>query len=215
MALLTGKGIDAREDVIIDASGMGSLFGMSEVVPLVASYDGDHQITKNFASASFFPLCRSLAVNDTLAGDSLSLSCIALTSEASWGETGPLTAEELAFTEGQDVAGPLCVGAAVSWPIGEVSDSVGTQPEGRMVVFGDIDFASNGYFDVSGNRDLILNGISWLAQREELIGIRPKEGEDSRLTLTAQSARSIFFMVVLVIPGSVLLLGVGVWLRRR
>jgi len=84
-----------------------------------------------------------------------------------------------------------------------------------MVVFGDIDFASNGYFDVSGNRDLFLNGISWLAQREELIGIRPRESENSRLTLTAQSARSIFFMVVLVIPGSVLLLGVSVWLRRR
>jgi ABC-type uncharacterized transport system involved in gliding motility auxiliary subunit len=41
-ALLSEKGISPREDVIIDASGLGSLFGMSEVVPLVATYDPVH-----------------------------------------------------------------------------------------------------------------------------------------------------------------------------
>ena len=214
-ALLSAKGISPRDDVIIDASGLGSLFGMSEVVPLVASYDPVHPVTKGFSTASFFPLCRSLAVVDTLPGDSLKVSCIATTSEASWGETGPLTEEEVAFSEEEDVGGPLCVAAAVSWPRGQQSDSLDVLPDGRIVVFGDVDFASNGFLSVSGNRDLVMNAVSWLAEREELIGIRPKEAERSNLILTAQAARSIFLLSVLVVPGAVLLLGISVWLRRR
>jgi hypothetical protein len=201
--------------VIIDASGLGSLFGMSEVVPLVASYDPAHPVTRDFSAASFFPLCRSLAVADTVPEDSLRVSCIATTSEASWGETGSLTGEEVAFSEENDIGGPLCVAAAVSWPRGDHADSLEVLPDGRIVVFGDVDFASNGFISVSGNRDLILNAVSWLAEREELIGIRPRETESTPLMLTAQAARSIFFLTVLVLPGTVLLLGIGIWLRRR
>lgn len=213
--ILFEKGISPRSDVIIDASGLGSLFGMSEVVPLVASYDPVHPVTKDFSTASFFPLCRSLAVADTLPGDSLKVSCIATTSEASWGEIDPLTGEEVAFSEEEDVGGPLCVAAAVSWPRGQQSDSLDVLSDGRLLVFGDIDFASNGFLSVSGNRDLVMNAISWLAEREELIGIRPKKTESSSLMLTAQAARSVFLLSVLVLPGAVLLLGISVWLRRR
>jgi ABC-type uncharacterized transport system involved in gliding motility auxiliary subunit len=213
--ILSEKGVSPRSDMIVDASGLGSLFGMSEVVPLVASYDPAHPITKDFSTASFFPLCRSLAVADTVPGDSLKVSCVATTSEASWGETDPLIGEEVAFSEEEDVGGPLCVAAAVSWPRGQQADSLDVLPDGRLLVFGDIDFASNGFLSVSGNRDLVMNAISWLVEREELIGIRPKPTESSSLILSAQAARSLFFLSVLVLPGAVLLLGISVWLKRR
>ena len=53
-------------------------------------------------------------------------------------------------------------------------------PETRLVAIGDSDFASNGALGVSGNRDLFLNTINWLAQQENLIAIRPRDPEDRR-----------------------------------
>ena len=44
---------------------------------------------------------------------------------------------------------------------------------------------SNGALRVSGNQDLFLNAINWLAQQENLIAIRPRDPEDRRITLTA------------------------------
>ena len=58
-------------------------------------------------------------------------------------------------------------------------------PHTRVAVFGDSDFASNGYIGLQGNSDLALNAINWLAEQENLISIRPRAPEDRRITLTA------------------------------
>ena len=211
--ILARRGIAARTDVIVDASGVGSIFGMSEVVPLVAQYASDHPITRGFATATFFPLCRSLAIADSTV-ESASPVCIAQTSEASWGETGGLAGEKVALDPGE-TGGPLCVAAASSWG-GQVGpDSLVPRSDGRLVVFGDVDFATNAFLDVSGNRDLCMNAVSWLAERGELIAIRPREGAGAYLTLTAEAARNIFILVVVVLPGVVLFAGIGMRLRRR
>ncbi len=211
--LLRPWGVEPRSDVILDASGIGSLFGMSEVVPLVAHYEENHAITQHFSAATFFPLCRSLSLADSLP-QGIEATCIATTSEASWGETGSLDAPEISFEPGMDTEGPLCVLAAISWDRSDLGDTSSAIP-GRMVVAGDIDFASNGFLRISANGDLFMNCLSWLAQREELIGIRPKEVRGGAMMLSAQAARSIFYLVVLVMPGAVLLPGLIVWLRRR
>lgn len=209
--VLARRGITARSDVIVDASGVGSIFGMSEVVPLVARYDVDHPITKGFATATFFPLCRSLSVAKP-AEDSSEVACLAFTSEASWGETGDLTGGKVSFDAGEE-GGPLCVGAAASWVREATGDTLKAQ--GRVVVFGDVDFVANAYLDVSGNRDLCLNALSWLAERGALISIRPREGGSASLTLSADAARSIFLLVVIVLPAAVLAAGIAVRVRRR
>ena len=41
-------------------------------------------------------------------------------------------------------------------------------------MFGDSDFASNAYGGVAGQPDLFTNTVSWLAQQENLIAIRPR-----------------------------------------
>ena len=61
------------------------------------------------------------------------------------------------------------------------------KPETRVVVFGDSDFASNAYAGGAlGNMNLFANAISWLAQQENLIAIRPTEAADRRVTMTPQ-----------------------------
>ncbi|MBN1425210.1 GldG family protein [Candidatus Fermentibacteria bacterium] len=205
------RGITARKDVIVDASGVGRVFGMSEVVPLVAHYSDDHPITRSFTAASFFPLARSLDVTGSQE-DSASVTCIAETGTASWAETGSLTSGTVAW-DPHEREGPLCVGAAASWPCDRPEGEVSS--EGRLVVFGDVDFLTNAFLTVSGNRDLGMNALSWLAERGELIAIRPRSGTGAYLTLSADAARSIFLLVVVVLPGAVLVAGIAQRWRRR
>ena len=54
----------------------------------------------------------------------------------------------------------------------------------RMVVVGNSDFAANPYFDTQGNGNLFMNMVSWLAQEEDLISIRPKAPEDRKVIMS-------------------------------
>ena len=47
------------------------------------------------------------------------------------------------------------------------------------MVFGDSDFASNNYLNLSGNRDLFLNTVSWLAEEENLMPSGPRKAAPS------------------------------------
>jgi len=87
--------------------------------------------------------------------------------------------------------------------------------EARLVLFGDSDFASNGYFGAGANGDLFLMTISWLAEEADLIAIRPKSPEDRRIEATMAQSMLIFWGAVILLPAITLVLGVVVWYRRR
>jgi ABC-type uncharacterized transport system involved in gliding motility auxiliary subunit len=123
-----------------------------------------------------------------------------------------------------DKAGPVTIGAvtatnAVDVPKPDPTKTAGTEqartPESRFVAIGDSDFAANNALRTQGNQDLFLNTINWLAQQENLISIRPKPPNDSRLTMTARQTMALFWMSLLVIPAIVFGTGVYTWWRKR
>ena len=83
-----------------------------------------------------------------------------------------------------------------------------------LVVFGDSDFAKNGYWKNEGNADLFLNTINYLAEEEDLISIRPKDFDDRRVTLTSADVTTIFYLVVIAIPLLVIMGGVVFYVKR-
>ena len=85
----------------------------------------------------------------------------------------------------------------------------------RVAVFGDSDFAANGALGIQGNRDLVLNAMSWLAEQENLISIRPRQPEDRRITLTADQQFRVVLASLLLIPALIIGAGVLTWWRRR
>jgi len=46
--------------------------------------------------------------------------------------------------------------------------------DGRIAVFGDSDFASNRYYNLSANANFALNVANWLTEEADLISIQPK-----------------------------------------
>ncbi|MCK4966672.1 GldG family protein, partial [bacterium] len=190
-------GIEVRDDVIIDISGMGRLFGAGPAMPLVNNY-GEHPITKDFrGNATFYPQARSVAQIDGMPNNIEVVELVKTTKE-SFGET-KLVEGKAKFDDGVDKKGPLAIAAAVSKRLPRtvsdavIKDELDTKERyGRLVLFGDSDFASNAYTNMQGNMDLFLNVMGWLAEEEDLISIRPRNPEDRRLDLTAKQTK--FFM---------------------
>jgi ABC-type uncharacterized transport system involved in gliding motility auxiliary subunit len=206
-------GLEVGQDLVIDASGVGRLFGTGPAMPLVTSYP-PHAITADFDVMTFFPMARSISPKAS-SPQGYMVEPLLQTSDNSWGET-QVKGEQVRFDRGQDLEGPVTIAAVVQQTTSQASaDTAATEPKGRLVVFGDSDFASNAYFSFSGNGDLFMNAMNWLAEEEELISIRPKDAADRRVTLTAGQSRMIFYLSVIVMPVAVLILGTLVWIRRR
>ena len=226
VALAREWGVEVGQNVVMDQSGMGQIFGTSAAAPVVMSYPA-HPITERFQFMTLYPLARSAApVSGGVEGRTA--QTIAETSQASWAETDLKTLFEKSTAQldegSSDKPGPVSIGAAVSAPAGDApkpdpakpdAADAPPKPETRVVVFGDSDFAANGYLAAQGNRDLFMNTIGWLSQQENLISIRPKEASDRRLTLTAAQQSTLWYVTLFGIPAIVFGAGVYSWWRRR
>ncbi len=87
--------------------------------------------------------------------------------------------------------------------------------EGRLAVFGDSDFATNRYFNFSGNGNFFLNTVNWLTEEADLISIQPKTSSPRTIHMTATQGRILFFVCLIILPLIVLVTGISVWVRRR
>ncbi len=197
--------IDVGNNFVVDASGVGRLFGAGPEIPLVSSY-GTHKITERFNVMTFFPLARSVQPAIP-AVQGITVDPLLNTSDRSWGETNAKS-NEVSMDVNLDLPGPVSIAVVASKDQAENKKS-------RLAVFGDSDFASNGFFATQGNGNLFLNSVTFLAQDESFISIRPKNPEDRRLTMTDSQGRMVAYVAVLLLPLSILAAGISVWMKRR
>ena len=223
MAFLKEWGIEVGSDIVVDASGVGQMFGAGPTVPVAASYPA-HPITDRFNLMTAYPLARSLTV---AAVDGRTPQSIIETSDRSWAEKdldglAAGTDVSLDATKG-DRQGPISLAVAVSAaatdappaPAPAAGGDAPPRPETRIVVVGDSDFAANVGLGVQGNKDLFLNTLGWLSQQEGLIAVRPKAPEDRRLAMTADQVSQINILSIFLIPAAIFGLGIYTWWRRR
>ncbi|NOX88568.1 MAG: GldG family protein [Calditrichaeota bacterium] len=191
-------------DMVIDVSGMGQLFGAGPGMPLVTKYDSNNQITKDFNIMTFYPLaCSVTPMKDK---DGFKITELLKTSGNSWADTDYQNGK-VAYDPEKDKKGPITLGVVV--------EKSGSKGKTVLVIFGDSDFAKNGFFKNQGNRNLFLNTVNYLAEEEDLISIRPKEVDDRRLTMTQADVKGLFYLVVIAIPLLVIILGVVIFIRRN
>jgi len=85
----------------------------------------------------------------------------------------------------------------------------------RMIVVGDSYFLANGPIKIGANRNFADAAVNWLVERSHLAdGVGPKAMSDYRISLTGPQMTTIQWLLLGALPGSVLLVGGLVWLRR-
>src|SRR5688572_5464385 len=219
-AILKEWGVTAGNNVVVDISGATN----DPSIAVAATYP-QHPITETFRTITIFPLARSV---DAIEGGTNGRvpQRIVETTRGSWAEANLASLNGdagVAMDEASgDKPGPVALAVAVSAPVeGAAASSTpatgeALKPETRIVVFGDSDFASNAYGGGSlGNVNLFANAISWLAQQENLIAIRPTEAADRRVTMTPQQQTLAAITSIFVLPGLVFAAGIFTWWRRR
>jgi ABC-type uncharacterized transport system involved in gliding motility auxiliary subunit len=228
-------GIEVGNDVIVETNPLGRLVGGDYLMPVVMTYE-HHAITKELGTVmTMFPVVRSVQVAKELP-KGITAQALLMTSTESWAETDLKALHEghVAFDPESDRRGPISIAAVATISV-DKADTSASPSEGpsesselpdkeksatphaaRLVVFGDSEFANNNLFSVQGNGNLFLNVVSWLAEEEDLIAIRPRKGGGSGpVMLTAAQAPLIFWLPVVLLPLAVLGSGAMVFVRRK
>ncbi|MDZ7371522.1 MAG: GldG family protein [candidate division KSB1 bacterium] len=214
-------GIRVDDNFIVELSPVGQLFGAGPIMPIVTNYE-KHTISEGFQGMmTLFSEARSVSRKDDVSGD-VTVTEIAKTSSSSWGETTPLRmGAQVGYNPGVDQMGPLSI-LTVAEKAAEKPTAVNDQynlglgeVKTRLAVFGDSDFAMNGYFNFQANGNLFMNVLNWLAEEEDLVSIRPRDPENRRLNLTAQQSKLMLWVGVILLPLACFGTGVYVYTKRR
>lgn len=225
-------GIQLGNNWIVEQNPLMRIFGGSPVAPIMSVLE-PHPIVDAFggqAQAVMFPIVQSVRLAKPLP-DGVTGTEFIKTSDKSWAETdiqGLRQSGKASFDQGSDQLGPIPIAVAVSKPAEEkVKDATEAKPaeaaaepgeekekpEARLVVFGDSDFITNKQWMQS--IDLFMNTINWMAKREDLISIRPKEDSGKPVTITEVQARFVFYSSLVVLPAFVALMGTAICVRKR
>jgi ABC-type uncharacterized transport system involved in gliding motility auxiliary subunit len=209
-------GIELDNSLVIDLKSRA--IGASFAHPVIEKYDKEHPITKDFRFGVLMRTARRVFISKNISG--VDATEIAKTSEISWADFD-WQSGQIKF-DPQDIKGPVPVAVAASGIPGTKGGEAvyGTMQnpattQARLVVFGDSDFISNGMIEILGNKDLILNAVNWVAERGELISIRPRERKARTLVLTPQNISTLRNIFLVALPMIFFALAVVMYIRKR
>ncbi|MGK7922501.1 MAG: GldG family protein [Trichodesmium sp.] len=131
-------------------------------------------------------------------------------------ETETTSAEVISPLPGQppDELDPQETVAETVKETGEKSES--KSEEARLVVLGNSQFATNGWFQQQLNGDVFLNSVTWLSKPEkQALSISPKKPTNRRIAMSLVEARFLSWMAIIILPLLAFIIGGILWWRRR
>jgi ABC-type uncharacterized transport system involved in gliding motility auxiliary subunit len=176
-----------------------------------------HQITTGLSNQAMVEIFLAQPVLQTanFKNTNVTRSEIAKTSKQSWAETDIAS---IFVTQKPDprnkMTGPIAIGQVAELTVSsEVKDALSSK--GKLVVYGDSDFANNQMIQGGFNRDLFLNSFNYLGGEEVTLSIRPKTWSSSTLQITDSERLIVYFASIFFIPEIIMGLGAIIWLYRR
>lgn len=205
---LAGYGIVATRETVVDPENR--MFGGEFVTLQIPADATDHPVATGLGTAPVFSLVRPVEPGPKVEG--VEVVPVLRTGPGAWAtpDADVLRRGAASFVPGRDRRGPLTVGVEARLrPSGE--------GEGRLIVYGSSEFASNFFLDREGNADLLLNSINWLAGEEALIGPRMprKEHGTEQLLVVGEQGAMIFWIAVVIVPSFFVLIGTVQSVRQR
>jgi hypothetical protein len=224
--LLKEYNVEVKTNTVVYNKVQLPFYGLQTVAEIYVNEERypDHKITANMKTLNsvFFGAC-AIEGKPPTKERPFQARNLAMGPDNSWGETSVGGREKPEFNQDKDLPGPITI-AVTTAPVdtqAQASMAHGTIPEEkpspspRIAVFGDVDFAANEYSSHPGNRDIFLNTLNWLAQKETQLGISAKAPDVRKAVLDPKQMKLIYFISVLGLPGLGLAMGGYVWWRRR
>lgn len=179
-------------------------------------YAMDHPITRAFDQDMLWQVCRSVTRAKEVP-EGVVLTPLVRTPPEYYSETdtGQLYDKGIARKDPGENAGPIPLVMAASITTTETDAETGRPFEGRIVIAGDSDFASNAQLTYPGHLNFVMNTFAWLVESEELIAIRPSGTNDPPVILGDSDKRTIAWVSILLTVQVVILVGGLVLWRRR
>ncbi len=219
---LAKYGVMLDDDLVIEPNPIGQLFGIGPHVPIVNRYE-PHPITRDLAGHHdpVPPDAFGRGREDAAQGGERPAP--GFTSAAVMGRDRPVRVPER-----RGPARPGREGGRCPWPWSHRRCSGGSEA-GRQARGDRREEARQGpdrcrrhrqlrrqpVPGAQGNRDFFLNIVTWLAEQEDMISIRPKDTRQNPVMLTSAQANIVFWLPLVVLPGAVLICGIIVVVRRR
>ncbi|HYT39847.1 MAG TPA: DUF4350 domain-containing protein, partial [Acidimicrobiia bacterium] len=208
LRLLPGVVFDPERDVAGDPTSL-----------LVNDFPTDSPVSKRVDGAALVTAGGITTAASEDAG--LTVSRVMQSSPRSWLDLNPAATPPAYEPDKGDRGGPIVLaGAADRSEVkagGETRLSTGgpSIARTRLLAFADADWASNAFLDRLANARLLANGLNWLAGEEDLVAVGGVDPDLRRLDLTPSQRRLMGIGSIGAMPAVVLLVGAGVWLRRR
>lgn len=199
--LSTNWGITFDNDLIIHLDKEAS------VLAFAGAYDSSHPITTKMNNlVTVYPYSRSVSFSSEPTG--ITQTTLVITPEDYWGETdlANLKSGNISFDKTTDINGPL--------PL--VVSAENATSSGRIVAFGDGEFAANSNITYYGNLDFIVNSIDWAAEQENLITLTPKDTTQRVLQPPQSLVMNLILLAsIFVIPGLIIVAGIVTAIVRK
>jgi hypothetical protein len=210
-AILAKWGVGVGNNVVTDQENSPGGGGAD----LIVSHFGDHSMVKPLSDNRklYMLLPRSVQVQSASAtADAPQVQVLAVT-----GSKGRIITDirpgQAMKESPNDYIGPVPLMVAV-----EKGSLSGVKDRGstRILVTGDSFFLKNGPIDNLHNYDFASHALNWLLARNDLlVAVAPRPIKEYKLNMTDSQRTAAGWLLLAGMPGSVLLLGSMVWLRRR
>lgn len=204
-SLLAERGVKVGDDLVVDPERQLPFVDLSAV--FVNEFRAHPAVQALQRLAVLLPVARSVS---PATKEGVKATTLFTTSAGGFGETNisAVLKQRIVDKDDKDTPGPVSLAVAAE----------PEKPEGgswRLVVVGDSDFATNSQLANAGNANLVANLVNWLGQKEESLGIAPRQPEQVNLVLSAGQLRAIMLVSLVGLPGAGVAMGLLVWWRRR
>ena len=216
--LLEQYGLRLAPSIISETYNLQGLQGNVTLQKVATSAFGNHPIVSKLAGAGAveFNLAQAVTAVPQYKGPA-KVTALVETSKTAWAETDleAIINQRTVRRDGTELQGPVTIAMISEWPIAKTASDDWSK-NGRLIVFGDAQFAMDNQINASNNRDLIMNAVGYvIGDRAASLSIKPRMWKTSTLNMTQDQKIKAVYASIFILPQALLILSLFVWLRRR
>lgn len=177
------------------------------LIPNIETHDITTPLTDNKLRI-VLPMTQAIEILDEKSANT-KITPLLTTSNSAYAKTNPESTS--IEKEKEDIEGPFDLAVLIedNW----FNDSKSYQS--KIIVLSSVNLLDANAYSSGANLDLFMNSVNYLVDKKESLYIRSKSLAIEPLTLNAIQALTISGIAVIVIPLTILVVGIVIWFRRK